>query len=200
MKKQAIFAFSLLVAAGLATVSCSQQSATPAPVQSAVTSSDDNSNAGTLNIRYVDGDSLMANYNLAKDVQEFILKTHSRLDQAQQSRANEIQRFAGQIEDKGRNNGYLSQESYNADMQRLQKMQQDAENYLASMQRTAQKELEEQNRTLNDSIDAFIKEFSISNGYDAVVLKASGLYFNPALDVTSQVVDGLNRRYNKVGK
>lgn len=198
MKKQAIFAFSLLVAAGLASVSCSQQ---PQTAQSApVVAEGQAAQAASLNIRYVDGDSLMSKYNLAKDVQEFILKTHSRLDQAQQSRGAEIQRFAGQIEDKGRNNGYLSQESYNADMQRLQKMQQDAEGYLANMQRNAQKELEEQNQILNDSIEAFIKEFSRQNGFDAILLKASGLFFNPALDVTNEVVEGLNKRYNKVSK
>lgn len=197
MKKQAIYAFSLLIAAGLATASCTQQSTTPSAVPAPAENS---AAAASLNIRYVDGDSLMTHYNLAKDVQEFILQTHSRLDQAQQSRANEIQRFAGQIEDKGRNNGYLSQESYNADMQRLQKMQQDAEKYLTSLQINAQKELEEQNRILNDSIETFIREYARSQGFDAIMLKASGLYFNPALDVTSEVVEGLNKRYNKVGK
>ena len=200
MKKQAIFALTLIAAAGLTTVSCSQQGSEKA-TQAAVTTTDGAAaSAASLNVRYVDGDSIMANYNLAKDVQEFILKTQSRLDQAQQSRAGEIQRFASQIEDKGRNNGYLSQESYNADMQRLQKMQQDAESYLASMQRTSLKEIDDQNRTLNDSIDAFIKEFGRANGYDAVLLKASGLYFNESLDVTSAVVEGLNKRYNKVAK
>lgn len=201
MKKQAKFAFSLLVAAGLVTVSCTNQGSTPPSTPAAAPAATGNvETAKTLDIRYVDGDSLMSNYNLAKDVQEFILKTHSRLDQAQQSRANEINRFASQIEDKGRNSGYLSQESYNADMQRLQKMQQDAENYLGSLQRNAQKELEEQNRILNDSIEAFIQEYSKQQGFDAILLKASGLYFNPALDVTSEVVAGLNKRYNKVSK
>lgn len=195
MKKTAIYALSILAAGAVALTSCANGNADK---PAAAASTDAAAPAG-VNIRYVDGDSLMANYNLAKDVQEYILKTHSRLDNLQQSRGTEIQRFAAQIEEKGRNNGYLSQESYNADMARLQKMQQDAEAALAGMQRTASQELDQQQRTLNDSIEAFIKDYNAIHGYDAILLKSSGLYFNPALDITQEVIDGLNKRYNKVG-
>lgn len=197
MKKTAIYALSILAAGAVALTSCANGNADK-PAAAAAASTDAAAPAG-VNIRYVDGDSLMANYNLAKDVQEYILKTHSRLDNLQQSRGTEIQRFAAQIEEKGRNNGYLSQESYNADMARLQKMQQDAEAALAGMQRTASQELDQQQRTLNDSIEAFIKDYNAIHGYDAILLKSSGLYFNPALDITQEVIDGLNKRYNKVG-
>ncbi|MCM1110346.1 MAG: OmpH family outer membrane protein [Clostridium sp.] len=197
MKKTALFAYALLLAAGFATSSCDSKQGTAAEPAAVAASTD----AATLpNIRYVDGDSIMANYNLAKDIQEFILRTHSKLDNAQQARATEIQRFAAQIEEKGRNNGYLTQDSYNADMQRLQKMQADAENQLGAMQRSAAQEVDAQQRQLNDSIETFIKEYNRTKGYDAILLKTSGLYFNPALDITSEVIEGLNKRYNKVEK
>lgn len=31
-----------------------------------------------------------------------------------------------------------------------------------------------------------------------ILYKQSGLFFNPALDITKEVVDGLNADYNKV--
>lgn len=134
MKKTALYAFTLFLAASLG--SCAGNTTADNNTATAPAAASESATA-TINIRYVDGDSIMANYNFAKDVQEFILKTHSKIDAAQQQRGTEIQRFAAQIEEKGRNNGYLSQESYNADMTRLQKMQQDAEAAIGSMQRSA---------------------------------------------------------------
>ena len=32
------------------------------------------------------------------------------------------------------------------------------------------------------------------------MLKAAGVYFNPSLDVTNDIIKGLNDRYNKVEK
>ena len=53
---------------------------------------------------------------------------------------------------------------------------------------------------MNDSIEAFIKEYNKTRGYDAILFKAATLYINPALDITNEVVEGLNARYNKVKK
>lgn len=152
------------------------------------------------NIRYIDMDSLLTKYYLAKDVQEFTLRTYSELDNAQRVRAAEIQKFGQQIDDKMRSNGYLSEQSYNADMQKLQKMQQDAQNALGALQNKAERELAIQNQQLNDSIQSFLVEFNKAYHYDAILMKAAGLYFNPSLDITDEVVKGLNARYNKVEK
>lgn len=41
---------------------------------------------------------------------------------------------------------------------------------------------------------------TMQKGYDAILFKAATLYINPALDITNEVVEGLNARYNKVKK
>lgn len=157
----------------------------------------DSTAAVTLNIRYIDGDSVAHRYQGSLDFDNERMKAMQQLDRAQQSKAAEIQRFAQSIEQKGRNNGYLTQESYNADMQRLQKMQADAESYLANLSRQSEIELMQRQTALNDTIDKFIKEYNATRGYDAILLKASGIYFNPALDITDEVVEGLNAAYSK---
>ena len=53
---------------------------------------------------------------------------------------------------------------------------------------------------LNDSIDSYIKDYNAKHGYDAILFKNAGVYFNPALDITNEVIEGLNARYNKVEK
>ena len=200
MNKLAISASTLLLsifalsgpACGGAT-SC--DSAAGAPAQAAVA---DGATTSSLNIRYIDSDSLMTHYNLAKDFQEASMRAVSKIESARQSKAAEIQKFAAAIEQKGRSNGYLTEASYNADMQKLQKMQQDAENYLAGLSRNTENELGQQQLQLNDSIENYIKIYNASKGYDAILFKAAGVYFNPALDITKEIIEGLNARYNKV--
>ncbi len=170
-----------------------KQTSAPAPVAEKA-----GDKTPSINIRYVDHDSIMAQYNLAKDFQEAYLRALSKVDNARQSKGAELQKFAATIEQKARSNGYLSEASYNADMATLQKRQQEAENYLNSLSRNTENELAQQQLQLNDSIEKFIKEYNATRGYDAILFKAAGLYFNPALDITAEVVAGLNARYNKV--
>lgn len=160
----------------------------------------DGATTSNLNIRYIDGDSLMTHYNLAKDFQEASMRAVSKIEGARQAKATEIQKFAAAIEQKGRSNGYLTEASYNADMQKLQKMQQDAENYLANLQRNTEMEMAQQQQQFQDSLQSFIKDYNAKKGYDAILFKSAGVYFNPALDVTNDVISGLNARYNKVSE
>ncbi|MCI9607607.1 MAG: OmpH family outer membrane protein [Muribaculaceae bacterium] len=194
MKKTA---FSLVLLLGLAAASCapgnSNQGSTPAAATGAEATA-----TATLNIRYIDLDSVGTHYNLAKDFREMTLRAVSKLENAQQSKAAEIQRFGQQIEDKAKNNGYISQTTYEADVAKFNKMQQDAQVYLSNLQRSSEQELAAQQQQLNDSIESFIKSYNAQKGYDAILYKAAGAYFNPALDITQEVIDGLNARYNKV--
>lgn len=154
----------------------------------------------TLNIRFIDGDSVTANYNFAKDLKEAAVRAYSKLEAAHKSRQNELENFGKGIDSKMKTNGYLSEESYKADVMKFQKMQSDAENYLGNLQQKTELELSQQQQQLNDSIQAFIKIYNKEKGYDAILFKAAGVYFNPALDITNEVIKGLNERYNKVAK
>ncbi len=189
-------ALSLAVIAGIVASACSgNQSASTGNAPSAAPAE---ATATTLNIRYIDADSITLHYNLAKDLNELQIRAFSKLENARQSRATEIQRFGQQIEQKMRSNGYLTEDSYNADVAKFNKMQQDAQNQLANMERNTQQEMAAQQQQLMDSIESFINSYNAVKGYDAILLRSAGVYFNPALDITQEVIDGLNARYNKV--
>lgn len=200
MKKLAMSATSLLMASlALSLVSCgggSGSQTTPGTTPVAAVSAD-GATSSIINIRYIDGDSVLSRYLLAQDLQEATMRAVQRLDNARNAKAAEIQKFGASIEQKARSNGYLNQQSYEADMQKLQKMQQDAENYIASLSRNADNELGQQQQQLSDTIEKVIREFNESRGYDAILYKNAGVYFNPALDITNEVVDELNARYSK---
>lgn len=199
MKKLAFTAKSFILVLAVAAASCSGNGNTQ-PAAGAPAASSASESSAAVNIRYIDADSVSVHYNLAKDFNEVSIRAISKLENARQSRAAEIQRFGSQIEEKMRNNGYLSEASYNADVQKFNKMQQDAQNYLANLERSTQQELAEHQAQLNDSIESFIRSYNAEKGYDAILYKAAGIYFNPSLDITNEVIEGLNARYNKVSE
>lgn len=203
MKKLAIAANALLAVLAISSLaSCSSNSNTNDSVEASAVKGNDSvaAVASQINIRFINEDTISANYNLAKDFKEQAIREYSKLENARQARANEIQKFGAQIEQKMKSNGYLSEASYNADMAKINKMQEDAQNYLANMQRNTEQQLAAQQQQLTDSINAFIKEYNATKHYDAILYRAAGVYFNPALDITNEVLEGLNARYNKVKK
>ena len=115
------------------------------------------SETAMMNVRYINKDTLLNNYLLAKDLSEAVLRSTGNFENIQRKKAAEIQKFAASIENKYKNNGYLSEASLNADQQKLQKMQVDAQNYLANLERNIQEEIFQNNIQLNDSINNFIK-------------------------------------------
>lgn len=156
--------------------------------------------AGGMNIRYVDEDSIMANYNLAKDFNEAMLRRQNQLDAAQQQRGNEINKFGTAMEQKYKNNGYLTEESLRADQAKLQKMQSDAQSYLGNLQQSIATELEQSRTQVLDSINNFMKEYAKKKGYDMILRKSATIYIDSKYDVTDDVIEGLNKRYVKVEK
>ena len=187
--------FATIVALVLLAVSCNEKA--PKPAASA---SSPASGMEKMVIRYVDEDSIMANYNLAKDINEAMLRKQNQFDAAQAQRSNEINKFANSMQQKYKNNGYLSEESFNADQATLAKKQRDAENYLGNLQQNMQNELSQSQQQLLDSIDNFMKVYAKQKGYDMVIRKSATLYIDSKYDVTDDVIAGLNKRYTKVEK
>ncbi len=177
-----------------------KEAAAPAKKESAKLDTTAAPVAGQINVRYLDEERLLSEYSLAKDFQESITRLQSKLMSAQESRGKEIQQLGMQIESKMKNNKYTSEAEYNADMASFNKKQQDAQNYLANLQRTTEAEVAQLQTQLQDSIRGYVKQFSIDHGYDAILMGSAAVYFNPAFDVTEEIVKGLNARYNKVEK
>ena len=150
------------------------------------------------NYRYVDLDSVLSNYNLAKDYNEEMLRMQSNMQNEVKRHENSLQALATTMQNKIQNNGYLSEASLQADQQQYADMQNKAQRAVANLQSNFETTAILAQKTVNDSIEAFIQEYNLSKGYDAIFFKAATLYINPALDITNEVIEGLNARYNKV--
>lgn len=191
MKKLAIVGSALFMFASmLLSTSCNNQNAAQ-PV--AATGSD----SASISIRYIDLDTITAHYNLVKDFNEVAIRTEANLRNAYNTKQREIQQQAQAFEHKMRNQGYISEQMAQADYQRIEEQRQKAEAYLNNLQQKAQQEQLDQQFIVLDSINNFINDFIKTHPYDAILFKSAGIYMNPKLDITKEVVDGLNARYKK---
>ena len=198
--KKLVFALLALATAAISVTSCSnkeekKQDAAAAPAKTV--KSEGEKFAPTTNIRYYNMDTVMANYLLVKTYNETNLRATRELENAYSSRQGELQRMASSIQQKAQNNGYLSEASYKADVEDLNRKQQAAENYVGGLQARAQQEALRQQQEFIDSIDNFLIDYNRDKHYDAILIYSPGQYFNPALDITNEVVEGLNARYKK---
>ena len=76
-------------------------------------------------------------------------------------------------------------------------MEQEIAQYEQSMAVEFEKEGTAKNQALRDSISKFIKEYNAEKGYDFILTRIGDnfLYANETLNITKEVVDGLNSRY-----
>lgn len=150
------------------------------------------------NYRYVDLDSILSNYNLAKDYNEEMLRMQSNMQNEVKRHENSLQSLATTMQNKLQNNGYLSEASYQADQKQYADMQNKAQRAVATLQNNFETTALIAQKTVNDSIEAYIREYNSTKGYDAIFFRAATIYINPALDITDEIIAGLNARYNKV--
>ena len=135
------------------------------------------------------------NYKLAQEVSKEGQKLMLDYQNLERQKQNELQRLGSSIEQKRNSNGYLSQESFDADVNNFNKKQSEAANVLGARQNSISEKMAERHKVLQDSLDSFLRDYNAKHGYDAILLRESGVLFNPALDITQEVIAGLNARY-----
>lgn len=149
----------------------------------------------TINIRYVSVDSIYKNYTLAQAISQQAQSLANDLQSYQAQLQNKLQSQYNQIQQKAQSNGYLSQASYEADLKELEKNNNSYQNLYAKREQNAANVMDARQKELKDSIDNFLEAYNKEKKYDAILIRDAGLYFNPALDITDEIVKGLNARY-----
>lgn len=192
MKKLAI-AVATVLAIGATACSKAEEKATDAAAVAATPA--EKAAATACNIRYLNLDTVFANYTLAQEISKEGQKLMLDYQNLERQKQNDLQRLGSSIEQKRNSNGYLSQESFDADVNNFNKKQQEAANVLGARQNSISAKMAERQKVLQDSVDNFLRAYNATRHYDAILLRESGVYFNPALDITQEVIAGLNARY-----
>lgn len=191
MKKTALIIAAVLAAATSFT-SCGKEGneeneKTPTPVKPAV--------EGAMNIRWYDLDSVSNNYKLVEFLNSEAEAAMNSYQSFARQKSSELAALQKKIEDKMRNNGYLTEESYNNDMRDYQTKATNAQNAIAQREQQIADQAAKQQKQLIDSLDNFLTAYAAENGFDLILIKTPGSHFSPELDITDSIIEGLNARY-----
>lgn len=165
-----------------------------------------------ISIRYYNLDTVMVRYHLCADFNETMIAKSNDIEKESAAKQKELeahdkalQRKQQNIESKLKNGGYLTEQSYNADVEAVQKdaaefqrKYEQAQRYIANLQQEAAALGMQQQQQFLDSLNSFLTDYNATHEFDAILVKNNGDHFNPALDITDDIVNGLNSRYTKV--
>lgn len=150
-----------------------------------------------LKIAYVEVDSLMSQYQFCKDYNLLLNKKGENAANTLQQKQRALQQHANALQKKYESNGFTTRDELERAQNQLAKEQQD----LAELDQRLTNELAMENAKLNeelrDSIQAFLKVYNKTKKFDYIFSRQGDniLLANKKLDITAEVVAGLNKRY-----
>lgn len=190
MKK--IFFYALLAAIALTSCNNSNNKLDAQP-----SVPDDDSTATAVRIAYVEVDSLMTQFEFAKEKSKELETKSLNARKTLTQKGNQLQAAANNFQQKLQNNGFTSREQAEGVQSALQRQQND----LAALQARLENELaSEQQRflqALQDSLNHFLEDYNKDKKYDFIINKSAILYAGKKYDITQDVINGLNKRYKK---
>ncbi|MBQ6649054.1 MAG: OmpH family outer membrane protein [Muribaculaceae bacterium] len=149
-----------------------------------------------FNVRYIDEDRLYQQYVVAQQYLQLQSQLKNDLQQAEKKKRTQIENFYNQVQTKYKNNQYKTQKAFEADQKKLETMQENAQKEMEALQKKYEQQLNQEQMKLANEIDLFLADYAVKNDYDAILRKESAMFINPKWDVTDEVAEGLNARYN----
>lgn len=149
------------------------------------------------NVVYINSDSLVVNYDFFNNIQKQLQDKGAKFDKDYQNRAEGLQR---EVTDYQRNVNNLTIGQAKALEEDLLKKQQNLRMYQENLSQQMLKEEAKLNKELYDKVTSFLKEYCANNEIDLVVKYNQGsdvLYANEGMDITKQVIEGLNAAYKQ---
>ncbi|WP_285058747.1 OmpH family outer membrane protein [Pedobacter ginsengisoli] len=149
-------------------------------------------------IVYVNSDSLLNKYQYFKDLKT---KMETKANAAQKDMASKGQAFQREVAQYQAQQNTLPADQRAATEERLARKQQELQAYQQNASAALQNEQNSENVKLYDKIADYLKEYSKKKGYKMVLTYSKGnsaiLFADESLDVTSEVIVGLNEAIKK---
>ena len=193
MKK---YIFSALAIAALM-VSCNNQS----PKMDDQPVAGDISASG-LKIAYVEVDSLMTQYDFAKDYSVTLQKKSNNARNTLTTKGNALQAAVNNFQQKLNNNGFTSREQAASQQAAIERQQRDLQELQARLENELANETAKFNETLRDSLQNFLKDYNKDKQFSLILTKQGDniLLADKKFDITNDVINGLNKRYKPAPK
>jgi outer membrane protein len=151
-----------------------------------------------ITIAYVEYDSLLSQYKLAQDVQKELVRKEMSINNTMESERKKLQEEAAEFERNMQNGIYITEERAKTEYEKILKKEQEAMKRGQKLVEDLEKKRAEKLTALSNAINNYIKEYNSTKGYDFILTRIGGnmLYANEALDITKDIVDGLNALYD----
>ena len=195
MKRIATLLSAALVA-GLFISGCNNAAPTAAPDTQADTT------AAAGSIVFFNIDKVVENYDMANDLRSVVETKVSGIQSEIDRRGNKLQKDANDFQNK-MDKGLLTTSVANAQYQKLQQQQNDYQQYVVRKQQEMQEEQQVMLNQIMNAIAEFVQEYNVEKQY-ALILTTSGdilpapvVTGSDKLDITDQILEGLNAAYVK---
>ena len=155
-----------------------------------------------LKIAYVEVDSLMTQYTFAKDYSVTLQKKSNNARNTLNQKGNALQAAAANFQQKLNNNGFQSREQAASQQAAIERQQRDLQELQARLENELASETAKFNEALRDSLQNFLKVYNKDKKFDLILAKSGDniLIADKKLDVTQDVINGLNKRYKPSAK
>ena len=155
-----------------------------------------------LKIAFVEVDSLMTQYDFAKDYSVTLQKKSNNARNTLTQKGNALQAAVNNFQQKLNNNGFQSREQAASVQNAIQRQQNDLQELQARLENELATETAKFNEALRDSLQNFLKDYNADKHFDLILSKAGDniLLGSSKLDITQDVINGLNKRYKPAAK
>lgn len=148
-------------------------------------------------LAYVDADTLQEKYQFCIDKRAELEALQKSQQAAVQQKEQALQQLQASVQKRMQNGQISTPEQYQAEEKKFMQQQEAYQRYLLQAQQELEAKKNEIDQALQDSVNHFLAEYNKSKKYAMIVYKAAALYADPKLDITNEIVVGLNKRYKK---
>lgn len=154
-------------------------------------------NQGGMRIAYVEVDSLMTQFEFAKEKSKELEKKSNNARNTLNQKGNQLQAAANNFQQKLQNNGFTSREQAESVQNALQRQQNDLAALQARLENELAQETQKFNIALRDSLNNFLLIYNKDKKFDMILAKSGDniLMASKQYDITQDVINGLNKRY-----
>jgi outer membrane protein len=153
-----------------------------------------------LKVAYVNIDSILFKYNLATELNDALGKKQSGMKSRLEKEAQAFEKDAQVFQDKVQRGIFLTQQRAEEAQQQLVMRQQELQQLEYDYTNQLAAEQQKMNARLFDSINNYIKAYNTPEKYQVILGHSLGgnmLYGSEQLNITTEVLKGLNERYGK---
>ncbi len=153
-----------------------------------------------VTIAYINEDSLLENYAYFQELASDLEEKRKNMEANYTSRAQGLQ---SEIENFQRSAGNMTINQARAVEEDLVRKQQNLRQYQETLSQDMMNEESRVNKQLYDRVTAFVEDYANREGITVVLNYRPGsvlLYGHPGMNVTQEVVEGLNREYKGVNQ